>query len=258
MISTSKLTLATALALGAVTLPAQAQDNALSFSLTGGAQISPKYFGSSEYRVGPSGAFGFTGLRFGAAQLGDPEGPAQFAPGAGLRGAFRFIPKRKGESELAGMEDVKTSVELGIGAHYTQEFWQVFGDIRYGVIGHKAIAGEIGANLIWRDPSGLVLHGGPRAEFGNSRFNRTYFGVTPAEAADPGNTLTPYTLSGGFHSVGLEIGAYQPLNADWGITAALRYDRLRGAAARSPIVQQGSRNQFGAEIGLTRHFNLRF
>ncbi|MCC5964711.1 MAG: MipA/OmpV family protein [Natronohydrobacter sp.] len=258
MTSTPKLTLATALALGALALPAQAQNNALSFSLTGGAKVSPKYFGSSDYRVGPTGSIGFNGLSFGSVQIGDPDGPTQFAPGAALRGAFRFIPKREGKNELAGMEDVKASLEVGLRAHYTEEFWHVYADLRYGVIGHKAIAGEVGADLIWRDPSGLVLHGGPRAEFGNSRFNRTYFGVTAAEEAASGPALTRYTPSGGFHSVGLEIGAYQPLNADWGLTGAVRYDRLRGDAARSPIVQQGSRNQFSAEIGLTRHFNLRF
>ncbi|MCC5955216.1 MAG: MipA/OmpV family protein [Natronohydrobacter sp.] len=258
MTASRRLTLATAIAIATFALPVQAQDRALSFSLTGGAKVSPKYFGSSDFRVGPSGGIGFNGLSFGSVQIGDPDGPTQFAPGAALRGAFRFIPKRKGTKELAGMEDVKASLEVGLRAHYTDEFWHVFADLRYGVIGHKAIAGEVGADVIWRAPSGLVLHGGPRAEFGNSRFNRTYFGVTAAEAADPGNTLNPYTLSGGFHSVGLEIGAYQPLNADWGITGAVRYDRLRGDAGRSPIVIQGSRNQLSAEIGLTRHFNLRF
>ena len=255
---TRNVPLVTLLALSAFALPAQAQNNGLSFSITGGAQVSPKYFGSSDYRAGPTGSFGFGGLRFGGFELGNLDGPTQFAPGAGLRGALRFVPKRKGRDELAGMEDVKASLELGIGAHYTEEYWQVFGDIRYGVIGHKAVAGEIGANLIWRDPAGLVVHGGPRAEFGNSRFNRTYFGVTAAEELATGPALTQYTPSGGFNSIGLEIGAYQPLGDAWGITGAVRYDRLRGEAARSPIVQQGSRNQLSAEIGLTRHFNLRF
>lgn len=255
-------TLATTLALGALALPAQAQDRALSFSLTGGAQVSPKYFGSDSYGVGPSVGFSFGGLRFGSVELGNVDGPTHFAPGAGVRGAFRYVAKRSGKDELAGLNDVKASVELGLGAHYTEEFWQVFGDIRYGVIGHKAIAGEVGANLIYRGDSGLVLHAGPRAEFGNSRFARTYFGITAAEAAAAtlaGNAnLTEHPLSGGLHSVGLEAGAYQPLNDDWGITGTLRYDRLRGDAARSPIVQQGSRNQISAQIGLTRHFNLRF
>jgi MipA family protein len=256
MTSIRAATVATTLAATLLALPAVAQDRAFSFSLTGGAQVSPKYFGSDSYSVGPTGSFGFTGLRFGSAQLGDPDGPAQFAPGAGLRGAFRYIPKREGKKELRGLNTVKAALELGIGAHYTEEFWQVFGDIRYGVIGHKAFAGELGANLIYRDPSGLILHAGPRAEFGNARFARTYFGVTQAEATS--SALRQYSPSGGFHSVGMEAGAYQPLNADWGVTGAVRYDRLRGDAANSPIVTMGSRNQFSAQIGLTRHFNLRF
>ncbi len=255
-------TLATTLALCAIALPAQAQDRALSFSLTGGAQVTPKYFGSDSYSLGPSVSFASGGLRFGGFELGNTDGPVLFAPGTGVRGAFRFIPKRSGKDELAGLNDVKASVEAGIGLHHTTEFWQVYADLRYGVIGHKAVAGKVGANLIYRDDSGLVLHAGPRAEFGNSRFARTYFGITAAEevaATLAGNAnLTRYTPSGGFHSIGLEAGAYQPLNDDWGITGTLRYDRLRGDAARSPIVQQGSRNQFSAQIGLTRHFNLRF
>ncbi len=249
---------AAAAALLSIGLPAQAQDNALAFSLRGGAAVLPDYFGSSNSRVGPTGGIGFTGLRFGSLAIGDPDGPVHFAPGASVRGAFRYIAKRKGKDELQGMEDVKASFEVGLRAHYTTEFWHVYADLRYGVIGHKAIAGEVGGDFLYRDPSGFILNAGPRAEFGNSRFNRTYFGVTAAEAAMTGPALTEFTPSGGFHSVGFEVGAYQPLGPDWAATGAVRYDRLRGDAARSPIVQQGSRNQFRAEIGVTRHFNLRF
>lgn len=238
--------------------PAFGQDRALSFSVTAGAGVSPSYFGANDHKIGPTGSLGFTGLRFGAAQLGDPDGPTLFAPGTGLRGAFRYIAKREGKDELAGLADVDAAVELGLGLHHTSDWWQVFGDIRYGVIGHKAIAGEVGMNLIYRAESGLVLHAGPRAEFGNARFARTYFGVTGAERDLSPTISSAYTPGGGIHSIGAEIGAYQPLNADWGVSGRLRYDRLRGDAADSPIVLQGQRNQISAQIGLTRHFNLRF
>ncbi|TVQ01830.1 MAG: MipA/OmpV family protein [Roseinatronobacter sp.] len=250
----STVTIAAAL----LSQPAFAQDRALSFSVTGGAGVSPSYFGADDHKIGPTGSFGFTGLRFGAVQLGDPDGPTQFAPGTGLRGAFRYIAKRKGKDELAGLEDVSAAIEVGVGLQHTADWWQVYGDLRYGVIGHKALAGELGMNLIYRGESGLVLHAGPRAEFGNARFARTYFGVTDAEATEAAFADAAYRPSGGFQSVGLEVGAYQPLSADWGVTGSLRYDRLRGDAAASPIVQQGQRNQISAQIGLTRHFNLRF
>jgi len=236
--------------------PAMAQDRLFSFSLTGGANVAPSYFGADSYRVSPGGSFGFTGLRFGNVQLGDPVGPRQFAPGTGIRGAFRYIPKREGKAELAGLDDVKAALELGLGLQHTWEFWQVYGELRHGVIGHRALAGEIGVNALYRGESGLVVHAGPRAEFGNSRFTRTYFGVTAAEEARSG--LGAYRPGGGIYSVGFEVGAYQPLSADWGITGSVRFDRLRGDAAASPVVRQGSRNQFTARAGLTRHFNLRF
>lgn len=236
--------------------PAMAQERALSFSLGGGASVAPSYFGADSHRVSPTGSLRFNGLRFGAVRLGDPEESSRFATGTGLRGAFRYIPEREGKDELAGLNDVKAAVELGLGLEHTAEHWQVYGDLRYGVIGHKALAGEVGVNALYRGEGGLVLNAGPRAEFGNARFARTYFGVTAAESTQSG--LSAYRPSGGVHSVGFELGAYQPLSDSWSVTGSLRYDRLRGDAAASPIVRQGSRNQVTATIGLTRDFNLRW
>lgn len=243
--------------------PSTAQDRALAFSVTGGVAVAPSYFGADDARIGPTGALGFNGLSFGVLQLSDPDrAPTVFAPGAGIRGSFRYIPKRDGTDELAGLEDVKLSIEAGLGVHYTTENWQVFGDMRYGAIGHRGIAGEVGANLIYRGQTGLVVHAGPRAEFGNSRFMQRYFGISVDEETNAGlagnPNLTAFTPSGGLYSYGLEVGAYQPLSPDWGVSGSIRFDRLHGDAADSPIVQQGRRDQISARIGLTRHFNLRF
>jgi len=236
--------------------PAAAQDREFAFSLTGGLSVAPSYFGSDSLRLSPYGRFGFNGLRFGSLGVGDPDSTDRFASGTGVAGALRYIGKRRGRDELAGLEDVPAALELGLRLHHTARAWQVYGEVRHGVIGHGAFVGELGANAILRGQGGFVLHAGPRVEYADSRFMRTYFGVTPTEAAQSG--LAAYRPGGGLQSVGFEIGAYQPLNADWGITGSVRYDRLQRGAAASPIVQQGSRDQFSATIGLTRHFNFRF
>jgi outer membrane protein len=242
--------------------PVMASDNVLSFSLTGGAQTLPRYLGSDDQRIAPWIGFGFQGLRLGNFELGTPDSQDAFAPGAGLRGAFSVLAARDGTGRLAGLNDIRAGVELGIGAHYTARDWQVYGEVRRGFRAHTGITGEVGANLILRPREGLTLHGGPRASFGSSRFAQTYFGVTGAEATaataagNPG--LTAFTPSGGLHALGFEIGGYQAIGRDWGVSANIRYDQLRGDAARSPIVGQGSRDQFTAQIGLTRHFSLRF
>lgn len=243
--------------------PSFAQDRALAFSVTGGVEVAPSYFGADDARIGPTGALGFTGLRFGAVRLSDPDrAPTVFAPGTGVRGSFRLIGKREGKDELEGLDDVSLAVEAGLGVYYTAENWQVFSDLRFAAIGNQNIVFEVGGDFIYRGHNGLVIYGGPRAEFGNSRFMRRYFGVTGAEAISAsaaGNAnLTEFSPSGGLYSYGVELGAYQPLSPDWGVSGSIRFDRLHGDAAESPIVQQGRRDQISARIGVTRHFNLRF
>jgi outer membrane protein len=256
-----RLSSAFALAL-LVAVPAQARDNVLSFSVTGGAQSLPSYLGSGEQKIAPWIGFGFQGLRLGGFELGSPDTRDPFAPGAGLRGAFNVTPEREATGTLAGLNTIRAGIELGFGAHYTARDWQVFGEIRRGIRGHTGIVGEVGANLILRPADGFVLHGGPRASFGSSSFARTYFGITPAEAlaasaaGNPG--LTAFAPSGGLHALGFEIGGYQAIGRDWGVSANIRYNQLRGDAARSPIVAQGKRDQVTAQFGITRHFNLRF
>ena len=233
-----------------------AQDRVIAFSLTGGATVQPDYFGSESYYAAPTGRVGFTGLRVGDLQVLDPDGPTEFAPGTFYRGALDYIPERDGRDELEGLNDVDASVELGLGLQHTRETWQVYGELRYGFIGHESVAAELGANAIFRGEGGAVLHAGPRLELGNSRFMRTYFGVTGSESAASG--LAAHTPGRAIYSTGFEIAAFQPVRGDWGITASVRYDRLRGEAADSPIVELGSQNQWTAMLGLTKHFNLRF
>ncbi len=244
-----------------ITQPARAQGSLLTFSLGMGAGVAPLYPGAGESSLRPRGQFGVTGLQFGAIRHGAGDkpmpGPARLAPGTGFRGAFDMIEPRAGTGTLAGMQAIGRAVEVGVGLHHTARIWQIYADIRYGAIGHHGIRGELGANLIWRSASGQILHGGPRADFGTARFARSYFGVTDHEVLN-GAAFPAFRPGGGVHSVGFEIGAYQPLSPDWGITGSLRFDRLRGDAAASPIVQHGRRGQLASEIGLTRHFNLRF
>lgn len=248
--------LATAFVAALTAQPGVAQDRAVAFSLTGGGAARPDYFGADSYHIAPTGRIGFTGLRIGGVQLSDPDGPREFAPGTYYRGSLRYIPERDGRDELAGLNDVDASTELGLGLQHTRERWQAFGQLRFGFIGHQSVAADVGVNAIFRAKRGAVLHAGPRLELGNSRFMRTYFGVTAPEAARSG--LREFTPSRAIYSVGFEIGGYQPIGDNWGITGSVRYDRLRGDAADSPIVQVGSKNQWSAVLGVTRYFNLRF
>ena len=89
--------------------------------------------------------------------------------------------------------------------------------------------------------------------YGDRSYNRTYFGVTPTDAALNGQ-VSPYRPDAGVKSVGVAAAATYHWNDRWATTIRGGYDRLVGQAADSPITRQfGSKDQFtfGANASYT-------
>ena len=237
--------------------PAPRPGPALSFTLRAGVAAQPEFPGSDDLRVGPDLGFSFGALEFGRFGFGDPD-PELVQTGLGLRGSFRYVGERDSSDHeaLRGLGDVDAALELGVGLAYRQDAYQVFGDLRYGVVGHDALVGEVGADVFFRPTDALTLNAGPRVFFGQDRYAQDYFGVSSAESALSG--LDAFDAEGGALSAGVEIGARYRLSDDWGIEGAVTYDRLLGDAADSPITQAGSADQYGVRLGLTRRITFGF
>lgn len=230
----------------------------LVFTLRGGVASAPEYFGSEDYTVGPDFSLGFGFLRLpGGRSFGDPDPNAQNT-GFGLRGSFRYIDERDSSDhdELAGLDDVDTSVELGMGLGYSSRNFDAFADLRYGVVGHESFVGELGADVKLHPNDRLTLSLGPRLLVGSSDYTDTYFGISSGEAAASG--LPAFEADGGLVSAGVELGATYRINDRWGVEGAVTYDRFTGDAADSPIVEQGDRDQYGVRFGVTRRITLDF
>ncbi|MGB3555150.1 MAG: MipA/OmpV family protein [Jannaschia sp.] len=230
---------------------------AIGFTLGAGVAVAPSYFGSDSYEAAPDLTFGLNYLRLGGFTFGNPD-PLFMPEGFGITGSFRYIGERDDadDPELAGLADVDAALELGAGLRYATRNYQVFGNVRYGVVGHESFVGELGADVFIRPTDRLTLRAGPRAFFGDGDYASTYFGVTPAEAAASGGNFTTFDAGGGLLSAGLEVGAGYRINQNWGVDASIRYDRLENDAADSPISRDD--DQFTASIGLTRRFTLGF
>ncbi|WP_234822437.1 MipA/OmpV family protein [Palleronia aestuarii] len=230
----------------------------LIFTLRGGIASTPDYFGSDEYTVGPDFAFRLNYLRLpGGRDFGTPN-LAEPTYGVGLRGSFRYISERSSDdnSELSGLDDVDTSVELGLGIGYSSYIFDAFADLRYGVIGHDAFVGEVGADLKVHPTENLTLAVGPRLFLGSDDYASTYFGVSDDEAV--ASQFDAYDANGGLLSAGMEIGARYEINQNWGIEGAVTWDRFTGDAENSPIVENGDRDQYGLRVGVTRLITLDF
>jgi MipA family protein len=227
-------------------------------SLRGGVEVSPAYFGSGDLEFGPAASARFDYIRFpGGFEFGSGE-TVGFRTGFGLQGSVRYIGPRESDdhAEIRGLDNLDFSFEAGFGLGYEQRNYRVFADVRYGLLGHNAWVGEIGADAISYPIEGLTLTLGPRLSLGDRRFVDTYFGIDPEEAARSG--LAPYDPDGGVVGTGMTFGARYLLNERWGVEGAAIYERLLDDAADSPITEEGSADQYTFRVGITRRISLDF
>ncbi|WP_292286747.1 MipA/OmpV family protein [Marivita sp.] len=225
------------------------------FTLRGGVAASPEYFGSDDYEIGPDLGFRFNSLALGNGRsFGNPD-PWADSMGLTFGGSFRFIQDRDAEDfdELSGLETIDAAVELGASLRYGTEHFAAFGEMRRGFGGHEGWVGELGADAILRPSDRLRLTLGPRIFYGDDTYSDTYFGVTAAEASAD---LSAYDPEGGMVSAGVEFGASYQINDDWGLEGALTWEKYTDDALDSPIVEQGSDEQWGLRFGVTRVFSI--
>ena len=158
--------------------------------------------------------------------------------------------------ELEGLEDIDTTVELGLGLKYQQPNWRAFGEVRRGFGGHEGVTGTLGADVIMRPTDRFTLTAGPRLHLGDGEYAGTYFGVTAAEATT--SNFGAFEADGGLLGAGFQVQGSYALDNAWSVEGLLSYERLQNSAADSPITQNGSEDQWRLSIGLSRSFNLRF
>lgn len=222
-----------------------------------GPQLSPSWPGADKFSVGPyvdlSRSPEGVPFEFEAPDesFGSPlihSGKFAFGP------AFGFIAKRTAADVGAVLPKVGLSIEAGGFAQVSlTPAFRLRLEGRKGLSGHKGWVGEASADYIARDGDDWLFSIGPRVTFGDDRYHRAYFGVTPAAAASSG--LAPYNPKGGVQSVGVAAGYLRQLSKRWGVALYGRYDRLVGDAADSPVTHElGTRSQPSAGIALSYTF----
>jgi outer membrane protein len=227
----------------------------------GGVQAYPRYPGADELKLAPLPILSFRkegerasfeapdeGIGF---SLFGKEGSFQIGPALQLQG------KRREKDVGAAVGNVGWTPEVGAFVQaYAGSNLRLRLEGRRGIGGHEGWTGDVSADFIARTGDSTLFSIGPRLRLSNRRYNRAYFGVSPAVAAATG--LTAFDPDGGIRAVGIAAGLTQQLGDRFGVYAYAGYDRLVGDAGRSPIVRvHGSRSQPSAGIGLTYSFKVK-
>lgn len=262
MIRTVSLCLVAALAFAAAPAAAQEQDDRrLIVSFGGGVQFVPEFPGADGLKLAPL----FTG---GVRREGEPipgrapddgfgfsltgrGGPVEIGP------MIAFQSERDEDDVGVAVGDVDFAFEPGAFVNVNvSDSVRLRAEARRGFDGHEGWLGDLGADFFLRPGAKTVVSIGPRVRLADEEHMRTYFGITPAQAAASG--LPAFAPDGGVRAVGAVAGITHEFTRNFGIYGYAQYDRPIGDAADSPIVQQrGSEDQFSAGLALFFNFRMR-
>lgn len=231
-------------------------------TLTGNVQFAPRYPGADE-----SSAFFYPGV--GIRKAGEPERFAapddgisfavienrwlRFGPVARIEGGRYFDDNR----QLFGFRDVRWTVEVGAFLEvWPVEWLRARVEARRGLRGDYGFTGNAGLDVVL--PYGpWTFSVGPRLAWGDSDYTRTWFGVTPIEAANNGR-VPAFRPDGGITSIGALAAVTYKWSPTWSTTVYGGYNRLTDDAEDSPITRRpfGDRDQYIAGVSLSYSFNM--
>ncbi len=169
----------------------------------------------------------------------------------------RFRAKRSDEGMRQGLTEVGWAAEPGGFIDlWPTNFLRLHAEGRKGFGGHHGWLGDGGVDLVYTGKRwGAAI--GPRYGWGDNKYMRTYFGVTPSEAAASPFIAAAYAPGQGERYAGVEASAEYKLTSHWKTSIDFGYHRLSDKAAASPIVQvDGSRHQYIAGVSLSYMFGI--
>jgi outer membrane protein len=261
---------ATARAQPVLTLPAPAFELPIGPSLSGnwtvmvgvGGGYTPDFEGAKRSMLSPVPIFSirragsteqFRGPRDGASialiDFGDLR--------AGPVGKFVGSRKANSYSELNGLGDVSTAIEIGgFVEYYPVDWFRTRVEMRQGFGGHNGVVADFSADIIVPVVQRFTVSAGPRFTWESTKATSPYFGIDAVQAMATG--LPVFNARGGAHSAGAGAQLSYRLNPQWEVHSYVEYERLLGDAAASPLVAvRGSPNQTTVGMGASYSFDVR-
>jgi len=233
-----------------------------SASLGAMAIVTPKYEGSSDYRVwgvpiiAPGFGSGesrvhvkdFDDIRF---RLFDYHGFE-----AGPLAGWRLGRDEDDGSRLRGLGDVDGGLVIGGYLAYRMGFLKPFVSYHHQVTGDDTSGVlRLGADAYLTVRPGFEIVGTIGTSYADDDYMHAFFSVTPAQSLASVAGLGVYDADAGFKDVFVGATAKIALSDLWTLHLTTRYTHLIGDAADSPLVE--SEHQWTGGVGVSYRFDLR-
>lgn len=179
--------------------------------------------------------------------------------GGGLTvgGLARYQSGRKQNSHeaLMGRGNVSSTVAVGPFMQYRiKEHVRLFADMRHALGAGQGTRVDFGARVGLHKTEKFGAIAALTATWNSGKHMRTYFGVTPEQAAASPLGLDIYRPGSGISEISLSLGSRYQLTERTSLVNFIEYGRLLGDAKDSPLVELGSANQFTGGVGVLFSF----
>ncbi|AUW57712.1 MipA/OmpV family protein [Sphingobium sp. SCG-1] len=239
------------------------EDSGVSGLIALGGGIMPKYDGASKYEASPFGlaALRWKGIEFnlvGTELKVDLGGGGRFlyGPVLGMSNS-RSVSDAEGPVKL--LNPIKDSADFGAFAGFRfggdkrgQGRFVVSVQATKDTKKEKGMSADVGISYAAIRNKKVFATFDLGAEFNDSKYTRTFFGVTEPEALASG--LDRYRPSGGLTKVSAGLTAGYQLSRHWGLLTRIQGGTFTGDAADSPIVKDGSKGYGQALFGISYAF----
>jgi MipA family protein len=211
-----------------------------------GTGLAPDYEGSKHYRPipllllraeWPSGrSFFFRGTGLEANLLEN----GRWQAGPVVR--YRFSRKDVDNSRVDRLRRVDAGLEMGAFVGLSSGAWGLkFTAVQDVADGHDGALAEVAGSYMRPLGQKGILTLSLAATLADSNYMETYFSIDEDNALRSG--LQTFQAGAGLKDVGAGLLYNRGLAGRWGVSGLLRYSRLLGDAADSPLVKEGAADQ---------------
>jgi outer membrane scaffolding protein for murein synthesis (MipA/OmpV family) len=212
-----------------------------------GAMIAPAYEGSKSTKTSPYPYVDVHGFFNDRVYLSSVRGIGVNLLDTGpVRGglALNYAGSRTSSDDphLKGLPDISGAAQLGGFLTYSFKPFAVEARVRHRFGSSSGTQVGLGATVAAAPVPRLHLSLGADLTWADARYQKTFFGVTPSEAAQAtsqGNPLTAYTPGSGLTTVGVTAAGIYQIGTHWGLVARIELQDLIGKQAKdSPLTQR--------------------
>ena len=163
---------------------------------------------------------------------------------------LKFGRKERRNTDLYGLGDIGTTVEVGAWLQYRGDYTVATLDYRTALGARQGSMGRLTVTQGLYKGEKFRVGTAARIKWLSGKAMQTNFGITEEQSAGSSFRYPVYNASSGFSEASLSLFGIYDLDSKWSVAGLVQASHMLGNAHRSPIVSQGIGDAFQVISGV--------